>query len=96
MIIREPIGISISRFIKEFQREYLDEMKFGAEKVKKVAEDITSVLAGTEFATDSSTKLADIAEQILNAIQTEEERILEIERKTKQELDQLMGFNNCR
>ena len=87
---------AILKFCKDFQTEYLNEQKIAAEKMKKVAEDISSALNGTKFATGSSSKIEEAAEQIIKAVQTGEERIREIERKTKQELDQLQEFNNCR
>lgn len=87
----------IISFCRKFDSEYLSTLRDNAEKLKRIASSAGSSLGTTQFATSASEKLTEAAEALLKAAQNGEERIREIEKRAKEQLDEKERIENmCR
>lgn len=75
-------------FCRKFDSEYLSTLRENAGKLKQISSSAESSLGNTQFATSASEKLTEAAEALVKAAQGGEERIREIERRAKQQLDE--------
>lgn len=78
---------TVIAFCDEFDKEYISLLKNYAQKLKIAASSASETLNGTQMATNASNQLEIVAEAILKAVQTGEERILELKRKMQNELE---------
>lgn len=78
---------AILDFCRDFRIGFLDEMESKADELTRIANDINATLRGTSFATKSQEGVMTMAKKIKNAVDTGEARILELERKVREQRD---------
>ena len=80
--------LEILKFCKNFETQYLNTLRENANRLKQIAASAEASLGNTQFATVSSEKLIETSEALLKAAAEGEERIKEIERKTREDMEE--------
>lgn len=76
---------AILDFCRNFRITFLEEMSGKADQLMSIANDINSTLRGTQFATKSQEGVITMAKKIKNAVDTGEARILQLEKKVREQ-----------
>ena len=79
---------SVISFCSQFEHTYLSELRTNAQRLKVASASAKETLGQTDMSTRSAEKLEIIANAILKATEVGEQRILELVKKARRELDE--------
>lgn len=83
---------AILQFCTEFRIGFLEPTGSEADNIISIANEINSTLGGTRFASKSQDEVLKMGKAIKNAVDTGEERIRELERKVRDQIQRGREF----
>lgn len=82
----------VLKFYRDFQREFLEPVKYAADRLEKDAQVASATFGGTKFATKAEEGVATAAKKIKAIVAQGEEQVRQLERITKMQADELSQF----
>ena len=83
---------AILEFCQDFKVGFIEPTRSEADGMIGISNDINSSLNGTKFATKSQENVMEMAKKIKSAVDVGEARILELERKVRQQIERGKEF----